>query len=142
METYKELNDEMILYNSADDLWAYLFYGNKLPNMFSSEAPEWFDDGIEWITGELLRGEIFAEWPGNQNYIFTNLGRFGNIKKKSFNKMNLQCHTICGNITGGAFSMTKMVRDEWGIELKYETLHPESKKLVNIRLLPAKKKKG
>ena len=107
----------------------------------SSDVSDWYDEGIQWILDELIDGEMYEIMEDNPVYAYTSLGRFANIKSKGWRTLNLQCHTIAGNMTGGAFSMTKIVKERWGIELNYDTLHKESKKWIRVRLEPKKKRK-
>jgi len=139
----KPLSNETIVHNSGEDLWNYLFYGTKLENCddTSSDVSDWYDEGIRWILDELLDGEMYEVVEDNPVYVYTSLGRFANIKSKGWRHLNLQCHSIAGNMTGGAFSMTKLVKERWGIELKYDTLHKESKKWIKVRIEPKKKRK-
>ena len=140
----KPLSNETIVHNSGEDLWNYLFYGTKLDFYDESQSDEsdWYDEGIKWLEDELLDGEMYQIVEENPVYAYTSLGRFANIKYQAFRKLNLQCNSIAGNMTGGAFSMTKLVKQRWGIELNYETLHEEAKKHVHIRLMSKQMKEN
>ena len=130
----KTLSNNAIVWNDGQDLWDYLFHGTKLKNFEEVvEESEWLEEGIEWLKSQLVEGEEYL-LNDNPVYFITSIGRFGNLKYQAFRKLTLQCHSISGNRSGGAFSMTKEVRDHWGIELTYDTLHPAAKDLVTISL--------
>ena len=144
----RPLSNKAITHNSGDDLWNYLYYGVRLPNMdyddlVAEEESDWFDEGIKWIQSELIDGEMY-EVMDNPTYIFTSIGRFANIKYQTFRRLTLQCHTIQGNRGCGVFSMTKEVRDRWGIDLVYDDLPKEAKDLIthSIRTTQIKGKIG
>ena len=122
-----KLNDKELIYNDGGDLWDYMFENQKLPKTWVEEIEgdedmDWYDEGILWLQDELLDGEIFDIFPDYDIYAFTSLGRHANLKKKNFKAMTLQGNTIAGNITGGAFSMSKLVKERWNIELDYKKL--------------------
>ena len=122
-----KLTEKEIIYNSGDELWNYMFYEIKLPYRQSEqeeddELDDWYEAGLEWISEELLDGEIFEVLEDNPTYAFTSMGRHANLRKKSFKALTLQGNTIAGNMTGGAFSMSKLVKDKWNIDLDYTTL--------------------
>ena len=134
----KPLSNKAIAHNSGDDLWNYLYYGVKLPNTdyedsVVEEESDWYEEGLKWIESELIDGEMYAVMD-NPVYVYTSIGRFANIKYKSFRRLTLQCHSISGNRSGGAFSMTKEVRNRWGIELEYDKLPKESKDLITLSI--------
>ena len=121
------LTEKEIIYNSGDELWNYMFYEIKLPYRQSEqeeddELDDWYEAGLEWISEELLDGEIFEVLEDNPTYAFTSMGRHANLRKKSFKALTLQGNSIAGNMTGGAFSMSKLVKDKWNIDLDYTTL--------------------
>ena len=130
----RELNHKEIIYNDGGDLWDYMFENQKLPKTWkevdekqsgyklTEEDSDWFDEGIEWLKDELLDGEVFEIFPDYDIYAYTSLGRHANLKKKTFKALTLQGNTIAGNITGGAFSMSKMVKERWNITLDYTKL--------------------
>ena len=122
-----KLTEKEIIYNSGDELWNYMFYEIKLPYRQSEqeeddELDDWYETGLEWISEELLDGEIFEVLEDNPTYAFTSMGRHANLRKKSFKALTLQGNSIAGNMTGGAFSMSKLVKDRWNITLDYTTL--------------------
>ena len=122
-----KLTEKEIIYNSGDELWNYMFYEIKLPYRQSEqeeddELDDWYETGLEWISEELLDGEIFEVLEDNPTYAFTSMGRHANLRKKSFKALTLQGNSIAGNMTGGAFSMSKLVKDKWNIDLDYTTL--------------------
>ena len=122
-----KLTEKEIIYNSGDELWNYMFYEIKLPYRQSEqeeddELDDWYEAGLEWISEELLDGEIFEVLEDNPTYAFTSMGRHANLRKKSFKALTLQGNSIAGNMTGGAFSMSKLVKDKWNIDLDYTTL--------------------
>ena len=128
-----KLNDKELIYNDGSALWDYMFEDVRLPKVFSEvdnneggykvgEDDDWFDEGIQWLKDELLDGEIFEIFPDTDIYAFTSLGRHANLKRKTFKALTLQGNTIAGNITGGAFSMSKLVKEKWNIELDYTKL--------------------
>jgi len=129
------LNDKELIYNDGSAIWDYMFENQRLPNTwadYEEVEPEmdWYDEGIEWLTDELLDGEIFSVFEDYEIYAFTSLGRHANLKKKNFKAMTLQGNTIAGNITGGAFSMSRMVKDKWNITLDYTKLPYECTKHI------------
>ena len=131
-----KLSDKDLIYNSGGDLWDYIFENQKLPKTWAEEIEEededmdWYDEGVEWLQDELLDGEVFEVFEDFDIYAFTSLGRHANLKKKTFKALTLQGNTIAGNITGGAFSMSKMVKDRWNIELDYTKLPYECSKHI------------
>ena len=122
-----KLTEKEIIYNSGDELWNYMFYEIKLPYRQSEqegddELDDWYETGLEWLSDELLDGEIFEVLEDNPTYAFTSMGRHANLRKKSFKALTLQGNSIAGNMTGGAFSMSKLVKNKWNIDLDYTTL--------------------
>jgi len=120
--THKEL-----IYNSGDELWNYMYYDIKLPYRQSEQEEDdiiddWYEDGLDWLSDELLDGEVFEVMEENSQYVLTSLGRHANIKKKSFKALTLQGNSIAGNLAGGAFSMSKRVKERWNIDLDYTKL--------------------
>lgn len=129
----KELSDYTIIHNSGQDLWDYLFEGQSLKNFEEVEEDSpWFDEGIEWLMDELLDGEMYEHYEDNQMYVYTSMGRLGNIKRKAWKRVTLESNTIQGNVTGGAISVTKVVRNRWGIKLEYDKLPKEVTKNIHI----------
>lgn len=130
----RQLNEKELIHNHGSALWDYLFESQPLPNRFTDEESDgdadWFDDGISWLMDELLDGEVFEYFDDSDIFVFTSLGRHVNIKKKKYRALTLQGSSIAGNTNGGAFSMTKIVKDRWGIELDYKTLPYECRKLI------------
>jgi hypothetical protein len=121
------LTEKEIIYNSGDELWNYMFYEIKLPYRQYEEdedadLDDWYEVGLEWLSDELLDGEIFEVLEDNPTYAFTSMGRHANLRKKSFKALTLQGNSIAGNMTGGAFSMSKLVKNKWNIDLDYTTL--------------------
>ena len=122
-----------LIHNSGEDLYFYMFEGTPLTwreRNVSEEDEKWFDEGIAWIESVLFEDEEYAVMEQHDMYAFTSYGRHINIKKKQFKKLNLQGNSIAGNVTGGAFSMTGLVRAEWGIELEYTDLPWECRKYI------------
>lgn len=129
------LNDKEIIYNDGGDLWDYIFENQRLPKTWKEVVEEdkdldWYDEGIEWLQDELLDGEVFEMFEDFDIYAYTSLGRHANLKKKNFKALTLQGKTIAGNITGGAFSMSKLVKERWNIELDYTKLPYECTKHI------------
>ena len=128
--THKEL-----IYNSGDELWNYMYYDIKLPYRQSEQEEDdiiddWYEDGLDWLSDELLDGEVFEVMEENSQYVLTSLGRHANIKKKSFKALTLQGNSIAGNLAGGAFSMSKRVKERWNIDLDYTKLPYEVKQHI------------
>ena len=122
------LTEKELIHNDGGDIWNYMFYENaRLPYRQKEQEEEidlddWYESGLEWISEELLDGEIFEVLEDNPTYAFTSMGRHANLRKKSFKALTLQGNSIAGNMTGGAFSMSKLVKDKWNIDLHYTTL--------------------
>ena len=122
------LTEKELIHNDGGDIWNYMFYENaRLPYRQKEQEEEidlddWYESGLEWLTDELLDGEIFEVLEDNPTYAFTSMGRHANLRKKSFKALTLQGNSIAGNMTGGAFSMSKLVKDKWNIDLDYTTL--------------------
>jgi len=122
------LTEKELIHNDGGDIWNYMFYENaRLPYRQKEQEEEidlddWYESGLEWLTDELLDGEIFEVLEDNPTYAFTSMGRHANLRKKSFKALTLQGNTIAGNMTGGAFSMSKLVKHRWNITLDYTTL--------------------
>ena len=125
----EEIRVRLTTYPTNDDNIELLSMCDELIKEVDRLNPPWVK--IEDV--ELVEGEEYL-LNDNPAYFITSIGRFGNLKYKAFRKLTLQCHSISGNRSGGAFSMTKEVRDHWGIELTYDTLHPAAKELVTISL--------
>ena len=143
----KELTYEMSLNNSGQDIWDYLFENQPLLRVSYSllENEEWYQEGIDWINGELLDGEVWEPLENERTevYILTNYGRFANIKRKSFNGIVNNCNSFQGNMSGGAFSVSKVMMEIFNIKLTLSTMHPEAKKHVTIiDCTPSGKKRG
>lgn len=131
----KPLTDYAIIHNSGQDLWDYLFEGQRLKNFeeVKEEEETWYDEGIQWLTDELCKGEVFQVLEENETYAVTSMGRLANLKRKTFKALVMECHSIQGNITGGAVSVTKMVKEIWNIDLKYENLPVEVQMGIRAR---------
>ena len=128
--THKEL-----IYNSGDELWNYMYYDIKLPYRQSEQEEDdiiddWYEDGLDWLSDELLDGEVFEIMVEDSQYAITSLGRHANIKKKSFKALTLQGNSIAGNLGGGAFSVSKKVKERWNIDLDYTKLPYEVSKHI------------
>ena len=128
--THKEL-----IYNSGDELWNYMYYDIKLPYRQSEQEEDdiiddWYEDGLDWLSDELLDGEVFEVMEENSQYVLTSLGRHANIKKKTFKALTLQGNSIAGNLGGGAFSLSKKVKERWNIDLDYTKLPYEVSKHI------------
>ena len=120
------LTPYQLTHNSGADLWDYLFENQPLKYIgdddLDSDGPDWYDEGITWLTDELLDGEIFQVFEDADGFAFTSMGRHVNLKKKTYRKLTLQGNTIAGNMNHGAFSMSKLVKATWNIDLDYKTL--------------------
>jgi hypothetical protein len=66
----------------------------------------------------------------DSQYAITSLGRHANIKKKTFKALTLQGNSIAGNLGGGAFSLSKRVKERWNIDLDYTKLPYEVSKHI------------
>ena len=131
----RQLSEKELIHNDGSAIWDYLFESQPLPKTFSdyelsSQDGDWFDEGISWLMEELLDGEVFEHFEDDDKFVYTSLGRHINIKKKKYRALTMQGNSIAGNSNGGAFSMTKMVRERWGIELDYRTLPYECSKHI------------
>jgi len=129
------LTEKELIYNNGDELWNYMFYEIKLPYRQSeqegdADLDDWYEEGIVWLSDELLDGEIFEVLEDNPTYAFTSMGRHANIKKKAFKALTLQGNSIAGNLAGGAFSMSKRVKERWNIDLDYTKLPYEVKQHI------------
>jgi hypothetical protein len=129
----KSLNNYSLIHNSGLELWEYLFEGQKLKNFEECEDDaEWFEEGKEWMKQQLLQGEIFEIYEENNVYAYTNYGRVANIKRKSFKKITKQSHTFQVNFSGGAISLTKMIKEAFGIILNMDDMPEEIRHLVHV----------
>ena len=131
----KPLSDYAVIHNSGQDLWDYLFEGQRLKNFEEADDADepWYDEGIQWLTDELCKGEVFQILDDNPVYALTSMGRLANIKRKTFKALVMECKSIQGNITGGAVSVTRMVKEIWGIELDYDKLPVEVQMGIRAR---------
>lgn len=132
IQKIRRLSDYSLINNSGLDLWDYLFEGQRLKKFEESEDLSWYDDGIDWLTTQLLPGELFKIYEENPVYAYTNLGRVSNIKRKTFKKITKQSSTFQVNFSGGAVSLTKMIKHGFGIILTLDNMPDEVKSLVNI----------
>ena len=135
----KHLSNDMVVHNSGDALWNYLFYDTKLDyydSVAEEEESDWYDEGVKWIESELLDGEMYKVMDNDPVYAFTSCGRHANIKSQNWKRLNLQCHVIAGNMRGGAISITKLVRDAWGLDITYHSVPQEARDLISIRVAP------
>ena len=130
------LTQHQLIHNSGGDLWDYLFENQPLKYLgddeLDSDVADWYDEGISWLTAELLDGEIFQVFEENETFAFTSLGRHVNLKKQTFRALSLQGNSIAGNMNHGAFSMSKLVKETWNIDLDYRTLPYECTKNITI----------
>ena len=130
------LTEKELIHNSGGDIWNYMFYDNAtLPYRQYEEdedvdLDDWYEDGLEWLSDELLDGEVFEVMVEDIQYAITSLGRHANIKKKSFKALTLQGNSIAGNLGGGAFSVSKKVKQRWNIDLDYTKLPYEVSKHI------------
>jgi len=129
-----KLTEFQLIHNSGADLWDYLFENQPLKYLGDEEEynpdDEWYDDGISWLTSELLDGELFEVWEDNDTYAYTSMGRHANLKRQTFKALTLQGNSIAGNMTGGAFSMSKIVKARWDIQLEYTSLPWECRQYI------------
>ena len=120
------LTPHQLIHNDGADLWDYLFEGQRLKYIGDTELDsgetDWYDEGITWLTDELLDGEIFTTFEENEAFAYTSMGRHVNLKKQTYRKLTLQGNTIAGNMNKGAFSMSKLVKSTWNIDLDYRKL--------------------
>ena len=129
-----KLNDNDLIHNDGSDLWDYMFEGVKLPKTYSQveeeDMDDWYEEGIEWLTDNLLDGEVFEIFEEDNAYAFTSFGRHAHLKRKNFKALTLQGNSIAGNMKAGAFSMSKRVKARWNIDLDYKTLPNEVSNLI------------
>ena len=90
--------------------------------MENENGMDWYDAGIEWLTEELLDGEVFEIFEESSAFAYTSMGRHANIKKKKWRKLSMQGNYIAGNMSGGAFSLSKKIKERWNIDLDDRTL--------------------
>lgn len=131
------LTPYQLTHNDGGDLWDYLFENQPLKHLgddeLDSDGPDWYDEGISWLTDELLNGEIFQVFEDADGFAFTSMGRHVNLKKQTFKALTLQGNSIAGNMSGGAFSMSKLVKSTWNIDLDYRTLPYECTQHITTR---------
>ena len=121
------LTDYQLVHNSGQELWDYLFENQPLQHLYGEEEdmdqqPDWYDAGLEWISEWVLTDEKWSFVEDSDKIIFTSYGRLANIERKKFKGTSMQGNTIAGNLNKGAISLTKLVRETWDIELKYENI--------------------
>ena len=120
------LTENQLNHNSGQDIWDYMFENQRLQNWHDEEPVEendfWFNDAVDWLTEELLDGEVFECFKDDERYAYTSLGRHANLKRKTFKALQLQGNSICGNMKGGAISFTRLVKERWNIDIDYRTL--------------------
>ena len=122
-----KLNDKELIHNNGSDIWDYMFESQPLPKRFgdieeTESALDWYDEGISWLTDELLDGEVFEIFEESATFAYTSMGRHANIKKKKWRKLSMQGNSLAGNMSGGAFSLSKLIKERWNIEIDYRTL--------------------
>lgn len=134
-----KLTSKQVIHNSGGDLWDFIFEGQTLPKMHFDEdeftldnTPDWYDNGIDWITEWLQDDEKWEFIKDSDKIIYTSLGRLANIKTQKFKGTSLQGNTIAGNINAGAISLTKLVRESWDIELTYEGIPKDIRCDINM----------
>lgn len=121
------LTEYQLIHNDGSDLWDYLFESQPLKHLVGEESDidqkqDWYDEGLEWLSEELLQDEKWEFIEDNDKIIYTSFGRLANIERKRFKGTSMQGNTIAGNINKGAISVTKLVRQTWNIELLYEDI--------------------
>ena len=124
-----KLNEKELIHNNGSDIWDYMFESQPLPRTFkaiddmeSENGMDWYDEGIEWLTDELLDGEVFEIFEESATFAYTSMGRHANIKKKKWRKLSMQGNSLAGNMSGGAFSLSKLIKERWNIDIDYRTL--------------------
>ena len=124
-----KLNDKELIHNNGSDIWDYMFESQPLPKRFSVDediVDDWYESGIEWLTDELLDGEVFEVFEESAAFAYTSMGRHANIKKKKWRKLSMQGNSVAGNMSGGAFSLSKLIKERWNIDIDYRTLPYEA----------------
>lgn len=134
-----KLTSKQIIHNSGADLWDFIFEAQPLSNMHFDDdeltldnTPDWYDNGIEWVSEWLLDDEKWNFIKDQDKIIYTSFGRLANIERKRFKGTSMQGNTIAGNINSGAISLTKLVRETWGIELTYEGIPRDVRADINM----------
>ena len=88
----ERLSQKTINNNSGQDLYDYFFNGIKLKYVYADDKREvgnhadWEEDGLDWLHEELLEGEEFDFFDGDNKFIYTSFYRVANIKKKTMEK--------------------------------------------------------
>ena len=134
-----KLTSKHIIHNSGADLWDYIFENQPLSKMQFDEdeftlenTPNWYDDGIDWISEWLGDDEKWSFIENSDKIIYTSYGRLANIERKKFKGTSMQGNTVAGNINKGAISVTKLVRQSWGIQLTYEDIPHDIRGSINL----------
>lgn len=144
-----KLTQHQLIHNSGQDLWDYFF--NSVPLKFVKEEggedvltdePKWMVEGLEWLHSELLDGEKF-EYYENEIFVYTIFGRIGNLKKKQWKKTQMQGAHITTAVDRVGISVSRIVKEKWGVQLDYYSLPKEVKDTINAEtyLLKLEKKK-
>ena len=124
----ERLSQKTINNNSGQDLYDYFFNGIKLKYVYADDKREvgnhadWEEDGLDWLHEELLDGEEFDFFDGDNKFIYTSFYRVANIKKKLWRRTQYQGQmvTVVLNFTG--ISVHRFVKKRWGIEMDYDSL--------------------
>jgi len=121
------LTEFQLIHNDGADLWDYLFEDQPLKHLIGDEMDidqkeDWYDEGLEWISEWILPNEKWSFIEYSDKIIYTSYGRLANIERKRFKGTSMQGNTIAGNVSKGAISITKLVRETWNIELQYEDI--------------------
>lgn len=135
-----KLTTKALIHNSGLDLWNHFYYNTPINHMYDEEGDSsmndelaWFTEGMDWMKSELLDNEKWAYYDGDDKIIFTSYGRVGNIKKKQWRIIQYQGSVLTTVVKQGGISVSKIVRNEWGIDIDYDTLPDEVKKTINAR---------
>lgn len=145
----KHLTQRMIVHNSGQDLWDYLFENQKLRNyeVDSEKSEEDFIMESEmWMAENLLEGEDFAWYiaeDGTQNTIITNYCRIINMKKREFRRCQYYSkNTIQTSINEKVVNIVKWIKENMGDVVEYEYLPDESKQHITLYLSKKNGSKG
>lgn len=136
-----KLNQKTLNHNSGGDLWDHFFYKTPLKYVYSDDDsnegdsfqddPQWLVDGLEWLESELVDGEQWDYYENDDQYIYTSMGRVGNLKKQVWRKAQFQGSIITIVVKKGSISLDKLVKDKWGINIDYYSLPQEVKNTIN-----------
>lgn len=137
------LPQKVIIHNSGQDLWDFMFEHGQLKYYeVDEEKPEsnWFDEGMDWFKSSLLENEQW-DFFETEGYVYTSFCRVANIKAKRWLKLQLQASSFLSVVDKKNYTMNKVVREKWGLDWRYDTLPEEAKVYVNTSAYEMKLKR-